>query len=206
MPFYSDARNCLIKQGRQEIRNDFYQKCIDENIVIHELTVTPTLPQGITLNPHEKALWSQERVKFESKLMLMLEEKGDKTHSLLDKASNKALTKFQQEMDRTNLPLDNIQKSIDILGSKVGSNKASYRLILMKQFMEICKECNQFRKEHNFLSRRVPQRDQRPKATTQGSPERKPSPRRPTPLVSPTHNKGPQYPRYRSRSPRGPPQ
>ncbi len=45
MPFYSDARNCLIKQGRQEIRNDFYRKCIDENIVIHELTITQSFPR-----------------------------------------------------------------------------------------------------------------------------------------------------------------
>ncbi len=72
MPFYSDAKNCLIKQGRQEIRNDFYQKCIDENIVIHELTVTPILPQGISLDPKKTACWSQERINFEAKLMRML--------------------------------------------------------------------------------------------------------------------------------------
>ncbi len=204
LPFYSDARNCLIKQGRQEIRNDFYQKCIDEDIIIHELTVTPILPQGITLDPHEKARWSQERVNFEAKLMSMLKEKGVNTHSQYDRASNKALAEFQHEMDRTNLPLTSVQKAIDILVEKVGNNKASYRLVLTKQFMEIRKECNLFRKEHNFLSRRVPLRDQRPKAPTQGSPERRPSPRRPTPLVSPPQQRGPQYQRFRSRSPRAP--
>ncbi len=70
--------------------------------------------------------------------MLMLKEKGGvNTHSQLDKASNKALSEFQREMDKTNLPLLNIQKAIDILIEKVGSNKASYRLVFTKQFMEI---------------------------------------------------------------------
>ncbi len=81
----------------------------------------------------KKAHWSQERVNFETKLMLMLKEKGVSTHSQLDKASNKALNEFQREMDRTNLHLDNIQKSIDILLEKVDNNKTSYRLILTKQ-------------------------------------------------------------------------
>ncbi len=206
MPFYSQARNCLIKQGKQEIRNDYHQKCIDENIVIHELAVTPILPQGITLDPHEKARWSLEKESFEARLMILLKEKGVNTLSQLDSASTKALFEFQKEMDRINLPLDSTQKSIDILVEKVGSSKASYRLLLTKQFMEVRKECNLFRKDHNFLSRRVPQRDQRPNATTQGSSERRPSPRRPTPLVSPIQNRGPQFPRYRSRSPRAPTQ
>ncbi len=92
--------------------------------MIHELTVTPILSQGITLDPHEKARWSQERVNFEAKLMIMLKEKGVNTHSQLYKASNKALSEFQREMDRTNLPLLNIQKAIDILVEKAGSNKA----------------------------------------------------------------------------------
>ncbi len=98
------------------------------------------------------------------------------------------------------------QSFLNISVLHIYSNKASYRLVLTKQFMEICKEFNLFRKEHNFLSRGVPQRDQHPKATTQGAPQRRPSPRRPSSLVSPLQNRGPQYQGYQSRSPRAPPQ
>ncbi len=102
----------------------------------------------------------------------MLKEKGLSTYSQLDKASNKDLNEFQREMDRTNLPLDNIQKSIDILVEKVGSNKASYRLILIKQFMEIRKGTYFFKQKgaaegptSQSYHPRVPSKEVLPQAT-----------------------------------------